>query len=298
MFPKALNAIGHMYYLGEGTEKDVFKGLDYTLQSAGFLHTYSLSNMGYMIDELGLEEDSNYWYRLASKNYTMPSSSNETLYERLINREKSIALDDLTEKNNIPKALVEDILFKFYSGTLYEYLEESSSVYKGFNPDDLNMDEDTRSQVNHQRWYDSNYLVDIDSDGSEELLLFRLDGTIGTSFFQVLENKEGEFVIDDNKSFYRLQHGINGLITYDDEKYFVVVTIDIGNRSISDVGIYSFDNGMLADSVFIDVVGEGIKVLKSYQLSNEYDVLVESSEEDLKTIEKVLSFNDLVIPIG
>lgn len=361
MFPKALNALGHMYYEGLGVEQDIEKAIDYTLQSAGFLHNYSLSNMGAIIDELGFKQDSNYWYRLSSKNYMMQSGSTEKLYENLVNGDVDIDTEYLIESENIPKELIQDILFKFYSGTLYDYLDTSSMDYKKFDLNELKMDKETRAMVTPHWWYDSSYFADVNSDGIEELVIFQLDGTAGISSFQILKNINGEYVIEEESLRTTLMHGINGLITFNDEKYFIVANIDIGNRSIFGVSIYSFNDCLLSDSVIIKIVEEDTSFIKTYQFSEEYNSIVEvvearldemfiekynsvlydnvnetitldidvdnngdiehfeyesifygtinnplsmdfktglTSEEDLKTIEEILKFNDLGVPIG
>ncbi|WP_105620064.1 tetratricopeptide repeat protein [Vallitalea okinawensis] len=361
MFPKALNALGHMYYTGLGTEKNIELAYDYTLQSAGLLHNYSLSNIGIMIDELELDQDSNMWLRFASKNYMIPSGSNNLLYDRLNDGEDVIKVDYLLEAENIPKDLIQDILYKYYSGTLYEYLEKSSLQYKNFDLEGLNIEENTRSMMEYRRWYDSSYLVDVDSDGIEELIVYQLDGTIGISSFKILKKNDGKFTADGNFMRTNLMHGINGFINYKDDKYFIIGNIDIGNRSIFSVSIYSFEGGMLADSVEIKTVEKDINVIKTYQVDVKYDELIDnvearindmfvikynsllyenvnesmiididinndgdsehyeyhamfygtinnplsldikeelSTEEDLATIEQVLRFNDLTVPIG
>lgn len=279
LYPKALNALGEMYYSGRGTEKNIDLALDYTLQSAGLLHTYSLSNMGVLIDELELEQDSNMWFRLASKNYMIPSGANDILYERLVAGEYEIDIDDQLKTDKVPYDLIQDILFRYYSGTLYEYLEASSEPYKNFDLEDLNIDENTRPIMEYKRWYDASYLVDVDYDGSKELLVYQLDGTMGISSLRVLENKNGKFTYSEDDVYSNVMHGINGVVTYNNEKYFIVGNIDIGNRSILSVSIYSFDNGLLSDAVEIKTNEKSIEIFKTYQIDESYDELVKIVED-------------------
>lgn len=293
MFPKALNALGHMYYEGLGIEQDIDKAIDYTLQSTGFLHNYSLSNMGAIIDELGLEQDSNYWYRLSSKNYMIHSGSKEILYDNLVNGKVDVDTEYLIDSEDIPEELIQDILFKFYSGTLYEYLDTSSMDYKKFDLNELNMNEETRSMISPHWWYDSSYFADVNSDGIEELIIFQLDGTVGISSFQVLESIDGEYVVDEESIRTTLMHGINGLITFNNEKFFIVANIDIGNRSIFGVSIYSFNDCLLSDSVIIKVVEEDTRFIKTYQSSEEYNSIVEVVETRINEM-FVEKYNSLV----
>lgn len=279
MFPKALNALGHMYYEGLGVEQDIDKAVEYTLQSAGFLHNYSLSNMGAIIDEKDLDDDANYWYRLSSKNYMIQSGSTNILYDNLVNGDVDIEVEYLIESESIPEELIEDILFKFYSGTLYDYLEKSSKEYKDFKLDDYYMDEETRRNVSPGWWYDSIYLADINNDGINEIISYIMEGTGGGVSFRILRNIDNEYKADQRYSSYPLMAGINGLITFGNEKYFIVANVDIGNRVIYEVNIYSFDDYLLADSITIEIGEIDTHVIKTYQLSNENDALVEMVEK-------------------
>lgn len=279
MFPKALNALGHMYYEGLGVEQDIDKAVEYTLQSAGFLHNYSLSNMGAIIDEKGLDDDANYWYRLSSKNYMIQSGSTNILYDNLVNGDVDIEVEYLIESESIPEELIEDILFKFYSGTLYDYLEKSSKEYKDFKLDDYYMDEETRRNVSPGWWYDSIYLADINNDGINEIISYIMEGTGGGVSFRILRNIDNEYKADQRYSSYPLMAGINGLITFGNEKYFIVANVDIGNRVIYEVNIYSFDDYLLADSITIEIGEIDTHVIKTYQLSNENDALVDMVEK-------------------
>jgi TPR repeat protein len=293
MFPKALNALGSMYYRGEGVEKDITLAYEYTLQSAGLLHTYSLSNMGVMIDELELDQDSSIWYRLAAKNYTMPSSSNSILYDKLLAGENIMGIDYKIDLDSIPTNLIKDILYRYYSGTLNDYLEEESSAYKNFDLKELNMNEDDRSMLEYSWWYNTNYLVDIDSDGTKELIAYQLDGTIGISSFKIFKSVDGKYIEDESLRNTDLAHGINGIIDYNDLKYFVVGNISIDNRSIPSVSIYPIKDSMLADSVKIETVEEGMMLIKTYQVGNEYDDLVKQVENRINNM-FVLKYGSLL----
>lgn len=278
MFPKALNALGHMYYQGVGVEKDVEKALEYTLQSAGFLHGYSLSNMGAIIEDESLDGDANYWYRLAAKNYMIQSGSTTVLYDNLIKNDVEIEIDYPIESKDIPEELIQEVLFKFYSGTLYDYLEESSQVFKNFELDDYNIVEVTDRSIKPVWWYDTVYLVDINNDGIKEILSYVMEGTGGGISFNILENVDEVYRLTREFQRYPMEVGINGLITFEDEKYFIIANVDIGNRIIYGVSIYSFDGLMESDTVEICIDEIGVKTLNTYQAGIEYNDLAEIVE--------------------
>lgn len=360
MFPKALNALGHMYYEGLGVEKNVDKALEYTVQSAGFLHGYSLSNIGSIIDDKDLDGDGNFWYRLAAKNYMIESGSNSILYDNLKNGLIDITVEENLNNTKIPLDLIEDILFKYYSGTLYEYLDSISSPFKDFDVNDISFTEDDPYALTRLWRYDNFYLIDLNNDGNEELISYRLEGTIGNSCMSVYVNENGEFNMDELE-ILDFMYGLNGFIPYDGDFYFVVANVDIGNRVIYEVDIYSFYGFQIDESVTIELKETDTIFIKSYQADNNYDTLNEmvesridemfynkyewrmlydnvnegmvidcdinndgdiehyeydsifwgtinrpislefngkNSEEDLSTINKLLSFNDLGIPLG
>lgn len=275
MFPKALNALGHMYYEGLGVEKDIDKAIEYTLQSAGFLHSYSLSNMGTIIEDASLDGDENYWYRLAAKNYMIKSGSNEVLYENLISEGCFIEVDYQAQLMDIPVSLITDILYKFYSGTLYDYLESASLPFKDFDVNELNIDEQTLQMISPHWWYDSIYLVDLNSDGLDEILSYNMGGSAGGISFNLLQYVDNEYVVVDDFSKYPILVGINGLIKHEDEKYFVVANVDIGNRVIYGVNIYSFDGLKLSNAVNINIDEIDVNTLITYQAGTEYNELAE-----------------------
>lgn len=278
MFPKALNALGHMYYEGLGVEKNVDKATEYTFQSAGFLHNYSLSNMGSLIDDESLGGDCNFWYRLAAKNYMFQSATNTLLHDKLVNGEVSIEVNQSLKGEAVPHELIQDILFRYYSGTLYEYLEESSTVFKDFDINDLKMDEKTLQLISPDRWYDSYYLIDVNNDNKNELVCFRLDGTMGISSLRILTLENDKYVLNEALSNTSLMHGINGFVTFKDKQYFVVANINIDNKSIFGVSVYSFDNCKLSDSVIVKVEEQSVDYIKTFQLSDYYNELNEAVE--------------------
>lgn len=284
MFPKALNALGHMYYNGLGVEKNIDLAIEYTHQSAGFLHNYSYVNMGSIIDDLDLDQDSNFWYRLAAKNYNFRNESNEILYENLVKGEVEIEKEYKVKESNIPKELIEDILLKYYSGTLYEYLELSSLDYKDFNLDEMDIEEDIEPFISNQRWFDSNYFIDLDGDEIKELLIFNLDGTMGISSLKILKENNARYEALEDKEVTFASHGINGIITYNNKKYFIIAGMDISNRSIWEVNIYQFDGYEISDPVTISLVEGDIKVIKTYQISDKYDDLINSIEKRIDEI--------------
>jgi hypothetical protein len=282
MYPKALNALGHLYYEGLGVEKDVEKAVKYTLQSAGFLHNYSFSNMGTIIDDGDMEGNSNLWYRLAAKNFWMTSSTSEILYENVKNGEISIDVKNDMKSTSIPTELVDDIFYRFYAGTLNTYLTSSNEEYLDFDIEMLEVKGD--SFYMPSRWFDILYYIDIDDDGIEELISFHLDGTIGVSSYQAYGEEEGTYVLDENSVNMDLDHGPSGIVTYDGEKYFVIAELDIGDQSIFGVTIFAFDGYGLGESVSIDRNISDVNQIKTYQYSEEYDelnILIEEKIENM-----------------
>lgn len=278
MFPKALNALGHMYYEGLGVEKNVDKAHEYTLQSAGFLHNYSLANMGSIIDDESLNGDSNFWYRLAAKNYMIQSGSNSILYDNLKNGLIDITVEENLSNTKIPLDLIEDILFKYYSGTLYEYLETESLEFRDFDVNDLNIDEQTLQMISPHWWYDNIYMFDLNEDGVDEILSYIMEGSGGGITVNLLQNVDDDYLIVDGFSKLPVQVGINGLINYEGEIFFVVANVDIGNRVIYGVNIYSFDGLKIDESVTIELKETDTIFFKSYQANESYNELNEMVE--------------------
>jgi len=278
MFPKALNALGHIYYEGLGVEKNVDKALEYTLQSAGFLHNYSLSNMGTIIDDEGLDGESNFWYRLAAKNYMIPSDSNSILYDNIRNGLIDIAVEEDLSNTKIPSDLIEDILYKYYSGTLYDYLETESLEFRDFDVNELNIDEQTLQMISPYWWYDNIYMVDLNDDGIDEILSYIMEGSGGGITVNLLQNVDDDYLIVDDFSKLPIQVGINGLINYEGKIFFVVANVDIGNRVIYGVNIYSFDGLQIDESVTIELKETDTIFFKSYQANDNYNDLNEMVE--------------------
>ncbi len=270
--PKALNALGHMYYEGLGVEKNLDKALEYTRQSAGWLHNYSFSNMGTIIEEEELDGEANDWYRLAGKNYMIPSGSNSILYENLKSDASYIEVEETLKDADIPLDFVNNILYMFYAGTLYDYLESESSQFKDFDVSEILVCE-SHSYVTSKGWrYDNHYLVDVDDDGIAELISYQLEGTAGGSQFQVLENSSGVYDLKEENTSYH-NYGINGLIDYEGKKYFLIAGVDIGNRAIYRVDILPL-NGLQLDKMTTISLQELDTVhMQTYQVNDDFHEL-------------------------
>lgn len=280
MFPKALNALGHMYYEGLGVEKNVDNALEYTMQSAGFLHNYSFSNMGSIIDDEGLDSDSNYWYRLAAKNYVIQSASNKLLYDNLKNGSAHVIIDN-SKNTEIPSDFIEGIIYMYYSGTLYEYLESENLRYRDFDVNNLSIN-DGNSSTSSRLWhYDNHYMIDLDDDGIDELISYQLDGSIGGSAFQILKNINGVYKLEEDKVIYS-EYGINGFITYEGNNYFIVGIIDIGNRAIYNVNIFLLKGIQVDEIITIELKELDTNYIRTFQSNEEYEVLNNLVEKRIK----------------
>ncbi len=284
MFPKALNALSFLYYKGLGIEQDIKKAVDYTFLSAGFLHRYSIENMISLMENKDVEGDVNYWYRILCRNYRKENEYHNTFYEKLKTSKNIMNIEYQLKEVDIPKELIEDILYHYYSGTLYSYFRESSKAYQEFSLEDIKvLDDDIITEIKYKRWYDEHYLVDLNKDGIKELVNFRLQGTIGTSEFNVCSLEEGVYTIDE-KSSMELSHGMNGLIEYQGKKYFILAEVDIGNHMIYKVKIFNVDEKGLSNSIMIKLKEEDVHFLKTYQVDESYDELNKMVEERIHAI--------------
>ncbi len=286
MFPKALNTAGQMYYLGNGTDMDIAKGIDYTLQSAGFLHHYSMANMVHFIKDKNFDDDIAFWYRLAAKNYRMPSSSNNEFYKELKNGKMLPQIEYIANNSTVPNELTEDIILRYYSGTLVDYLNNLNKNNTDFQIKNLDIDAEQWEidWISSSKWFDKNYLIDINNDSIDELISYKLEGTMGTSKLRLFNYQNGKYIYDEANSIDLYPHGITGIVNYQNKNYLIIANVSIGDYSIWSIDIYPFNDSKLAKPLSINFNEDDVIYRKTYQKDASYDELNTMVEARISTM--------------